>query len=448
MSNLTPIKIVIPYWIFCLLLYAFGPFKWVTYHPVTFWTLNILFLLLFSVGWILGIRLKSATIYRWNSYDPNDARILKGLHIKIVINCIYEAINLFRMFFFSSFDVTGLIKRLIYGIQNMGDSYNSFQESIMLNTVNVVGGSLMTMFNVVWDFWAFSTLLLSILYLKRLNIIDKIITGITLFIIIIGYVARGTNIGVFRIVLAFLCFFYIKYIKKSKEKSKKKKISSSKMLVLSVVGIVVVVQLFDKVMQSRGGINLWETSYYNIGGIGINKNSIFFSIVPLGFHQLVVALASYLTQGFYGMSLTLRVPWKPMFGLGSSMGLQNLLTGLIPNLTSRTYQKRIEIYGWDSYVQWHTMYSWIANDFSYIGVIFIMAVLGFLFAKVYKDCMNDNNPFAYLMLYYLVLMAVFLPCNNQVFQSTYVLFSFILVFVKWLLSRKGIVIKIGDRIRI
>ena len=102
----------------------------------------------------------------------------------------------------------------------------------------------------------------------------------------------------------------------------------------------------------------------------------------------------------------------------------------------------------NSYVQWHTMYSWIANDFSYIGVIFIMAVLGFLFAKVYKDCMNDNNPFAYLMLYYLVLMAVFLPCNNQVFQSTYVLFSFILVFVKWLLSRKGIVIKIGDRIRI
>ena len=176
MSNLTPIKIVMPYWIFCLVLYAFGPFKWVTYHPVTFWTLNILFLLLFSVGWLLGIRLKSATIYRWNSYDSNDARVLKGLRIKIVINLIYEAINLFRTFFFSSFDVTGLIKRLIYGIQNMGDSYNSFQESIKLNSVNVVGGSLMTMFNVIWDFWAFSTLLLSILYFKRLNMIDKIVT--------------------------------------------------------------------------------------------------------------------------------------------------------------------------------------------------------------------------------------------------------------------------------
>ena len=390
MTKLTPIKIIMPYWIFCLLFYAFGPFKWVTYHPFVFWTLNILFLVLFAIGWFGGMHLKSLNIYRWDKYDPRDERLLKDLNSKIIINFIYEVINLFRTFSFSSFDVSGLIKRLIYGIQNMGDSYNSFQDSIMLNSVNVVGGSLVTMFNIVWEFFAFSTVLLSILYYKRLNIINKILTGTTLVLIIIGYVARGTNIGVFRIILAFLCFLYIGYMKREREESRRKKISTGKIMMISIVGIVIVVQLFDKIMQSRGGINLWETNYYNIGGIGINKNSIFFKVIPSGFHQLMVALAGYLTQGFYGMSLTLRVAWKPMFGLGSSMGLQNLLIGVFPKVSEQTYQKRIEIYGWDSYVQWHTMYSWIANDVSYIGVIFVMAILGILFAKVYKDCMKNT----------------------------------------------------------
>ena len=54
-KKITPVKIFVPYWIFTLVLYAFGPLDWVTYHPVIFWTLNILFIIAFIIGWQVEI---------------------------------------------------------------------------------------------------------------------------------------------------------------------------------------------------------------------------------------------------------------------------------------------------------------------------------------------------------------------------------------------------------
>lgn len=437
---------------FCLILYAYGPFKWVTYRPLIFWSLNIFFIVAFSIGWIWEGKIKSKTICKWEKYDPHEKRLLKRLEMQIIINFFYELINIFRTFLFTSFNFGSLFNRLLSGINNMGDSYNSFQENVNASSVGVVGGGVITILNYLWGFFAFSTLLLSILYFKRLKLVYKSIAAATLGLVAIGYIARGTNIGVFRIVLAFIVFFYINSIKKDgkevKNSRKKRKKSKFVLLVFLVGGGAAVISLFDKIMLSRGGILFWETSYYNIGGIGIDRNSWLLKLIPKGFQRLFVSLAGYLSQGFYGMSLTLRVPWKPMFGLGASMGIQNLFSAIVPQISQRTYQARIEQFGWDSYVQWHTMYSWIANDVSYIGVIFVMLIIGFLFAKVFQDCVNDNNPYAYLMLYYLFLMAVFLPCNNQIFQSTYTMFSFIVVFIKWEFSRRGIVIKIGEKYRL
>jgi len=186
---------------------------------------------------------------------------------------------------------------------------------------------------------------------------------------------------------------------------------------------------------SRGGILFWNSSSYNIGGRGINRDSVFFKILPSGFHRLLVSLSAYLSQGYYGMSLTLRVNWIPMFGLGSSKAIQEMCSIFFPSIGEWTYQARISEFGWDDYTRWHSMYSWFANDVSYLGVIVIMFIYGFIFARCYKDCIKTNNPFAQLMVYYMFVMAVFLPCNNQIFQSIYLFFSFITVFLGWIFTR-------------
>lgn len=442
MKKISPLKIFLIYWSFTLILYVFGPFNWITYKPILFWTLNTLYIFAFFLGWVFSMNINIGSQRKWDITEDN--RLMKKLSIMIYINLFYEVINLFRTFLFSKFDIIGLIVRIINGISNMGNSYNDFQDSIgTIDGTNILGGTLITLFNYVWEIWAFAIILLSILYFRKFKFHQKIIALCTIMIEVVAYIARGTNIGVFRIILAILTFYYLKYIKlQSSFKNKKKKYSTWKLITIFLFGVILIIQLFDKIMKSRGGIAYWQTEWYNVGGIYLNKDSIFFKIVPSGFHQLLVSLSRYLSSGYYGMSLSLRVPWEPMFGVGHSMALQNLLKNFIPDISKISYQTRIESFGWDSYINWHTMYSWFANDLSYFGVIFIMLLFGYLFNKSLHDAIELNNPYAKLMVFYMFLMAIFLPCNNQLTQSTFVLFSFIYVFIKWQTSKKGISLKI------
>ena len=124
-----------------------------------------------------------------------------------------------------------------------------------------------------------------------------------------------------------------------------------------------------------------------------------------------------------------------MFGLGSCKVIQELLSTVLPSIADWTYQARITEFGWDDYMQWHTMYSWFANDVSYLGVIAVMFIFGLVFARCYKDSITTENPFANLMVYYMFLMAIFAPCNNQIFQTRDIFFSFITVFLGWICTR-------------
>lgn len=437
MKILSPLKIFIIYWAFSLLLYAFGPFAWVTYQPILFWTLHFLFLFAFVAGWLLSGKIVTNRRGReWTEVD--DRGLLKRFGPLLYINLFYEVINLFRSFLFANFNVSALIQRIIFGITNMGDSYNSFQDNINVTSAGVVGGSIITLFNYVWDIWGFSTLIFGVLYFKKLKFHQKCIATACIFIEVVAYLARGTNIGVFRIVLIFLVLYYIKNMKSESERTKKNRGRKTKLVILGIAAAVVVVLLFDKIMKSRGGIKYWQMGFYNIGGIHINHDSVFFKILPSGFHQLLVSLSAYLSQGYYGMSLTLRVPWQPMWGIGYSMALQNLLKNFVPTIADASYQTRIEQFGWDSYSQWHSMYSWFANDISYLGVSFVMVLFGYIFHRALRDSLELNNPYAKVMLYYMFLMAVFLPCNNQIGQTTYTLFSFFYVFIKWQLSKRNV----------
>lgn len=438
MGRLSPVRIFIVYWIVTLILYAFGPFNWVTYRPTLFWTLNISYILSFAFGWFLAGDTSTGSHRLWTNED--DSVLLGYLGPFLVINLFYEIINLFRSFLFSEFDINELFHRIINGISDMGGAYNDFLNNVDATSSGVIGGSVITLFNYVWEIFAFSTLLLGILYYTRLSLFYKAVSGITIGLVVISFLSRGTNIGVFRIVLAILVFYYIKFVKNSSREVSNGNGYNIKLILIGIVSIITSVVLFDKIMKSRGGLLLWKEDYYNVGGISINHNSVFFRFLPSGFHGLLVSLSAYLSQGYYGMSLSLRVPWKPMWGIGHSMALQRLIGNYVPTIANNSYQLRVEKYGWKSLQQWHTMSSWFANDITYYGVVIIMLLFGIVFRKALNDAVELGNPYAKLMVYFLFLEAVFFPCNNQIAQSTYVLFAFVYVFVKWQLSKRVVLL--------
>ena len=103
----------------------------------------------------------------------------------------------------------------------MGDSYNSFQNNVNVSSDGIVGGSVITVFNYVWDIWSFSTLFFGIFYFKKLRLQQKCIAVACISLEIIFYLSRGTNIGIFRIVLIFLTIYYIEYLKLKKNGTRK-----------------------------------------------------------------------------------------------------------------------------------------------------------------------------------------------------------------------------------
>lgn len=440
-----PMKIVVTYLCITLFLYAVGPFEWVTYKPLIFWCLNITYILMFVAGWCLGGRVHISS-YEWNS--KSSKIITKYLKYLITINFLCELINAFRRFRLNTLNIFTLINSIIEGMSNMGGAYNEFQESIGDAGVQVLGGNLMTYFNLIWAFVGFNILMIGVLYFKQLSKYNKTVLIMTYILIALEYIATGTNIGVFRLILVFVIFGGIKLVREGKKKkirmARKKK---RKFILVTIIALIIILFIFDKIMQSRGGILLWESSYYNVGGIHVDKDSFLFKIVPPSFHMLLVSGCAYLTQGYYGMSLCLQIPWKFGFGVGHCMAFMNLFNSALTVPHENTYQYRLTSLGWEEGTQWHTMYSWFANDITFIGVIIIMFIIGLAFSVAYRDSVLTNNPYAKLVTYYFALMAFFIPCNNQLFQSVYILFAFWTAIVLWLCTRgrKKIVFTIGGK---
>ena len=208
-------------------------------------------------------------------------------------------------------------------------------------------------------------------------------------------------------------------------------------ILLAVAIIIITLYYFVSTIKSRGGILSWNSASFNIGGIGLNKDSVFFSILPESLYIPLIAVSNYVAQGYYAFSLCMRLPWIPTFGLGGSLQIIDIITKHFVDIDSMTYQRRMEQFGWNARIRWHTIYTWFANDVSIYGVVLIMFVIGFCFALAYKDSLSGKNPFARIMVYFLVVTCLFIPCNSQILQSTYTLFSFITILICWLTTRRS-----------
>ncbi len=432
-----PVYVVISYLVLVLLLYAYGPFGWITYSPVLFYGLQIFYLLYFAIGYRIGLYLPERKKVVWS--EKNDRYLMKYLLPLSIVNSVVILINMIRDFGYATMNLPMLFRDLLTGILNMGSSYAEHNARLaQLSGAELFGGSIMTLFNLLWGFAGFNILLLDLYYFKKSGIWLKVITIISCLETIVFYVAIGTNIGVFRIVIATAVFYVLNAMRKSCfAKNGSKKTSVRKMLLAGAAAFAVIVLYFVSTMKARGGDVYWSLQYCNIGGIGLDMDSVLFRICPESLYMAMISLSGYLTQGLYGFSMCTQLGWHPTFGLGNSMGMVDLISKHIVDVGSHTYQYRVqEAFGWDQKVQWCSMYSWIANDVGLAGVIIVMFFIGFLLAMIYRDSLTTENPFARILMVYFAIMCIFIPCNNQVMQSTYTLFSFLTALLAWVLTSR------------
>lgn len=480
---LLPIRLTVFYLIFSVLIYIVCPFQWITYKPVLFYTLLTLYIAALWFGYRLGLMSRINDKTSWKAeYTQILIKILSPL---IVVNFLFYVVNIFRDYGFAKPEFLKLFKQMWIGIQNPGYGYVLRLHRITtLKGANIMGGSAFSAVNYLWAFVKYPIILGSMLYFKHLKLYAKVFAVLYLTATVMFYMSIGTNIDILGVFLflempAILSFF---------SHWRNKTLSAKRIIQLVaslLAGILLIFSYFTWMMVSRGGINRYDDPSYNVGGISIdigqNKQekppaetlppetvpvetvpveteavetkpaetapvsttpaatqspakTEKTSRVPPIIMKFWVSFSSYFTQGYYGMSQALTLPWVPMFGVGNSMFLVDLVSRNVTDIDQYTYQVRMEPMGWDSDIQWHSMYTWLANDVSFYGVVIIMLLIGLLFGAMFKDAISSDNPFAKMSIFYFMLMIIFIPCNNQLAQRADTMFSFILLVLCWIFS--------------
>ena len=436
---LLPCLCVAVYLISVLLLYEFGPVDWPTHKPVLFYTLQFLYIVFFVWGYYAGFKSKLPHARQWSKKQTR--KLLRSLPFWVVLSIIFNFIKMIRSYGIKSLDFLSILKRFISGLLDAGASYREVGRlSKILVSNDVYGGKLFTLSNFLWAFFDMNIIFLAILYFPSGNKRQKILTAVLFLEIVIYYMSIGTSIGVFRLLLSIFVFVFIasqSLCGGIAAHFKVQKNSGKKALICGVLLLSAFIAYFVVMLKSRGGILNWDKSGFSIGGVSLDYDSIMFKILPTFLFIPLISVASYVTQGLYGFSLSLELPWIPMFGLGGSMWVVNLLARHGVNIGQFTYQSRImERFNWDDRVQWASMYTWAANDLSLYGVILWMFLIGYVFALVYRDSVTTKNPFAKLLVVYFALMCIFMPGNNQVFQIVDTHFAFITAFIAWLVTTR------------
>lgn len=147
-------------------------------------------------------------------------------------------------------------------------------------------------------------------------------------------------------------------------------------------------------------------------------------------------ISMYLTNGYYGLSLALELPFEFAYGLGHSSALLSLYERISGSTAvfDSTYIARISESGWDHRYYWSSLYTWLANDMHFIGALIMTAFLARWFRQAWFDAVYSRNDLAAVVFVLICVTFFYLPANNQIGQTFDSYFAFIGAFAFWKLG--------------
>lgn len=416
-----PIKIAITYSLITILLYEFGPISFPNYNKI----LLYFFLLACNIAMFAGFT-------RGTKYAPAQSKsvsrqysIDKFLNILFWISLII-CIPKFMIF-------TGIFDNVFPTIALRISHYADFaQESYFdRHDLGVVTG--------VWVYINYAVILLgpfhwayiplSLLFFKRLRLWKKCLTIIIWFIYLAQYLCTGTNVGVF----TFLFTFGVVYVIKNRILQNKKKRHKLRTIIIPLVVILVFLGMFNLTMGSRSGATYENESDYSVCGstCSVNSNSVLYNITPQQLRPLLFSVTAYVAKPYATLLHSFDLPFKPTFGIGYSWFLLDNAP-YSKDLWEQTYPVQLERrYQYSHSVNWHTAYTWFANDVSWFGVPIVLYFLFVCFGRSWRRFIDCDDIFSFLLFMLFVRFVLFISMNNQVFQQPDTLFAFwILVAIR------------------
>ena len=425
-----PIILVGLYSMSTIVLYFLGPWDWPTKNLFIFSTLLLAYNVALILGYFLGIKVNIGNKFKdslqIDNYGPS-RKGLKYINICIYIFFVFTVLNCIRVTGLSSFAPFDYISEVIKGIK---DPALQYRENLGRAHGSAFGGSLLSYLNVLISPFIWGAIPLALFYFKKLPLFTKFIAIFCIFLECSRWIAIGTNKGIFDIAITIVTVLLIKNILRNRNKETRLRRKNIKAKVLFF--LILPMYFFTTAISDRLGGNVTK---YNmvINNVPINPDSFLMKITPEFFETALILISSYVTQGYYALSMAIALPYTPLYGIGNSMFLmENYKKFSNIDVFEYTYQAKLAEYGWDPFVNWHTIYTWLANDVSFIGVIFVMLVLGFIYAKVWKDVLYSENSIAIVLMCLFSLIFIFMSSNNVILSNPTSFMAFWGLLMYWI----------------
>ncbi len=260
--------------------------------------------------------------------------------------------------------------------------------------------------------------------LYRLIIIATIMTSLYISL------ASGVRKGLIDIILISL---FCIVAKKPQLLLVKKNYRKLKIITLFAIGAFLFYFIFSN-LSRYGGTTIDDLGTMNIKGI----KSSYLDFLPLPIVISITFITQYLCQGYYALSKALGYGILfPTMG-GSSFFLIRISKDIFNyDPLPKTYMWLLqENEGIHTTINWHTLYLWLANDFTFILVPVIIFYVGYFFAKTWCDCVHGKNVFAYPTFCLFLIMSFYAFANNQIFSFSFL--PFVFWFITYLITKRAV----------
>jgi hypothetical protein len=419
-----------------LLLFRFGPIDWPVQNEGKLWSFNALYLSMFLVGYGASLWQRHRWAGRGSVPASRDftARLFWPIwgcavfvvligHRNLTLGPSYIPATLFSDF------ISGMLNPLDAYLYKLSDEAKG----------NFSGNPPVTL---LFGLLAFTKLILVSMLVSSwpsLSRLKKVLGSAVAIFPIVSGVCVGTNKPVFDVAFMFATIILV-YVFMTPRVARLAFIKVRRALVLLTAFIFMfAVAYFQQTMNARAP-GLEYAKSLSSTALAVRLKPGFQSycensgeLAAKGCHLFSIGTI-YLTQGYYGMSLSVDIPLESTYGLGHSMFITEALRKhLDVDLTQQTFQHKIHEQ-WSATGQWHSAYSQWANDVGFPGVALVMLALGFYTCAIWSSALATHNAAAVCSIPLLVTLVIFIPANNQVFNIFESLMTFIVLFVAWVVS--------------
>ena len=406
-----------------IVLYVFGPWEWKDDNIYLTAGMLIIFQLALYFGFNSGKKYLQERSRQGFHFKPTalKAILLFGLCVT-ALQCVRTI---------GSIDPSVIISRVLQGIADASSYYNMNEGG-----EGSFGGPVVTYLIVLSAPIAWMAIPLSIYHFEKLGCMYRIVAVATILLEVSRWISVGTNKGAIDVLLTIVAVVIIKYASKSRMLAKASlKTKSTRKKVAAVIFIIILLFAGVSIFVNNTGSridNNWINLEITNGQTQINDDSVLMMMCPEPLHPALILVSSYLSQGYYALSLTRLVEWIPTFGAGNSMFIMENIKELFGiDLFQYTYQTRLEMFGWDSLVNWHSFYVWVANDVSLFGIVLVMFAIGYVFFRVACDAILHGDDIAIALFCLFFLMFFYVPANNQIMSYPTSFMAFWVLIVAW-----------------